>query len=328
MAASSRSLQSVFNLVAAQGIPDPRGLPSGYGDDLGLDLGTRTMADLICERFNWKFNRGIATPILTNSWQQDYPQPAQPAGPIEWGEDCDICDINSNVIPKPLNWDGPLTWVRQLSRTSVARWRPCKIAWMYNEELSWGTWPGASVVYHPLIAPQPSQNPIMNFIDANGNYLILTGFGTTGATPPVATAGAPEGTVVPDGSCTWTVVDGASQGFRFDFLPNATGPVYQITPCYQLAPPIFTTFAQLLNPIPDSFSRHFQTGLESYCLTASPNPADKMRGQAALIAWMNALIKMKKQGDKEQNAYRFTPETSPVENRWGWKGPHTADMPL
>ena len=327
MAISTRSLQSLYNVVSAQGIPDPRGLPSGYGDDLGLDLGNRVMADLICERFNWKFNRGVAIPILTNSWQQDYPQPAQPAGPIEWGEDCDICDINNTAIPKPINWNGPIIWARQLTATSVARWRPSRICWMYNAEMQWGTWPGGGVTYHPLITATPSQNPIMNFIDANGNYLILTKFGITGSTPPAAAASSAEGVTVNDGSCVWTVVSGSSQGFRLDTLPNATGPVYQITPCYQLAPPLFTTFGQLLTPIPDSFSRHFQTGLEAHCLTASPNPADRPRGQAGLVAWLNAMVAMKKQGDKEQNVYRMTPETSPVESRWGWKGPHTADSP-
>ncbi|MBA0087514.1 MAG: hypothetical protein HRJ53_21220, partial [Acidobacteria bacterium Pan2503] len=118
MAVSSRTLQGVYNVICAQGIPDPRAQGSGYGDDLALDLATRVMADLITERFNWKFNRAVANPIYTNSWQQDYPQLAQPGGPIEWGEDCDILDVNNTTIPKPLNWDGSITWVRQLTRTS------------------------------------------------------------------------------------------------------------------------------------------------------------------------------------------------------------------
>jgi hypothetical protein len=329
MAVSTKSLQLVLNIVASQGIPDPRNLPSGYGDDLALDLGSRVMADLITERFNWKFNRAVAVPIYTNSWQQDYPQPAQPNGIIAWGEDCDICDINNTSYPKPLNWDGPVTWMRGLTRTSVPRWRPTRICWMYNSELTWGTWPGAQVVYHPLLTTgTPGQNSLMNMIDSNGNYLILTGFGTTGLTAPAAPANSTEGTTVNDGSCVWTVVSGTSQGFRVDFLPNSTGPTYQLIPSYQLAPPIFTTYEQLLTPIPDSFSRHFQTGLESYCLMASPNPADRPRGNEAYGRWIKTMTDMIKQGDQEPNTYGLIPQTSVVESRWGWKGPYTADQPI
>jgi hypothetical protein len=328
MALSTLQLQTVYNVIAAQGIPDPRGQASGYGEDLGLNLGSRVMADLICERFNWRFNRGVAAPIYTNSWQQDYPQPAQLAGPIEWGDDCDIVNINSTTIPKPLNWDGAITWVRGLTRTSIGRYRPGKICWMYNWELSWGTWPGANTVFHPLVTTGAvGQNPIMNFIDSNGNYLILTTFGTTGLTAPAAALAAVEGTLVPDGTCVWTVVAPTSQGFRLDVLPGAAGPVFQILPYYQLAPPLFTTFAQLLTPIPDSFSRHFQTGLEAYCLKSSPNPADRPRGDTALKLWMMAMEAMMKQGDKEQNAYGMIPQNQVPESRWGWKGPFTADQP-
>ncbi|OYV36708.1 MAG: hypothetical protein B7Z80_14865 [Rhodospirillales bacterium 20-64-7] len=89
MGNSSISLQSVYDAIAAKGVPDPRAVPSGYGDILALELATQVMADLICERFNWKWNRAVAAPIYTNSYQQDYPQPAQTAGVIGWGEDCD-----------------------------------------------------------------------------------------------------------------------------------------------------------------------------------------------------------------------------------------------
>jgi len=330
MAVSTKTLQAVYNVIAAQGIPDPRAQGGGYGDDLALDLATRVMADLITERFNWKFNRAVAWPVYTNSWQQDYPQPAQAGGLIEWGEDCDILDVNNTTIPKPLNWDGSITWVRQLTRTSIARWRPTRICWMYNAEMSWGTWPGALVTIYPLLGPTApaGQNPLLNFIDSNGNYLILSTFGRTGLTAPAAAAAAPEGTTVPDGSCVWSVVSGTSQGFRVDFLPNGAGPTFQLTASYQLTPPIFTTFQQLLTPIPDSFARHFQTGLEWACKMASTNPAVKKEGLENYPLWLKAMGTMIQQGGKEPNAYRLIPETSVVESRWGWKGPHTADMPV
>ena len=325
MGNSTKSLQSVYDVIAGKGIPDPRNVASGYGDELALELGTQIMADLISERFNWKYNRAIATPIYTNSWQQDYPQPAQPAGIIGWGEDCDLIDINNTSMPKPM-WHP--TWRRQLSSTSVSTWRPNAICWMYNRDLNLGQWPGAGVTYYPLVttAPNPA-NPIMSMLDQHGNILIVTGFGTTGATPPTAAAKAAEGTTVTDGTVTWTVVSPDSQGFRLSTLPNQAGPTYQVIPYFQIEPPTFANMQQLLNPIPDSYSRHFFRGLESACLAASPNPADKERGRDAKIEWLNSMPAAMKQGDRELNAYALIPAQPVTEERFGRIGPYTADQP-
>ena len=329
MAISTYTLEQIIDICVGEGAPDPRNLPSGFGDSVAVQIGTDALADLIAERFNWKWNRGVAAPFLTNSWQQDYPQPAQAAGPIGWGEDCDITDINNTVIPKPLNWDGALTWRKQLTRTSIARWRPNEISWMYNSDLSWGTWPGAGVTFYPLLTNGANQqNPIMNFIDANGNYLILTSFGTTGMTQPEAAANAAEGTTVNDGSCVWTVVSGNSQGFRLDALPNATGPVYQISPYYQVDPPRLVNLQSTISPVPDSFIRHFRRGYTAGCFSASPNPQLKEKGEEAKIDWLNALEKIIDQGNREPDVYGLVPANSVVEPRWGWRGPRTADQPF
>ena len=326
MANSTISLATALDTICAKNVPDPREGPSGYGDNLALDLATQVMADLIAERFNWKWNSANAAPVYTNSWQQDYPQPAQASGLIGWGESCDIVDINSTAMPKPL-W--PLTWRKQISRTSVSRWRPGEICWMYNSDLTLGTWPGAHQTYSPLVTttPQPA-NPIMNFQDANGNILIVTGFGTTGTTAPKAASGAAEGTTVTDGTVTWTVVSGSSQGFRINTLPSATGPTWQLLPVVQIEPPIFTTMNQLLNPIPNSYSRVFYRGLESECLIASPNPGDQSKGQQAKVAWLNALIAGIKQGNRESDTFRLIPERGVVDDRWIGMGARTADSPF
>lgn len=329
MAISTKTLQSVYNVIAAQGIPDPRAQAGGYGDDLALDLAQRVMGDLITQRFNWNFNRAMAA-VYTNSWQQDYPQLAQAGGPIGWGDGCDICDINSTTIPKPLNWDGAVQWVRQLPRTSSSRSRPTQICWMYNQELSWSVWPGAAVVIYPLVgvnAPQ-GQNPILNWIDANGNYLILKTFGTTGSVAPAAAANSAEGTTVNDGTCVWVVVSPTSQGFRIDSLPGSAGPTYQLLPGYQIDAPTFSTYQDTLSPLPDSFARHFQTGLEWLCKMCAPNPATKEEGIKNYPLWLKSMETMIKQGNKEPDVYRMIPETSPVESRYGWHGPITADQPF
>jgi hypothetical protein len=336
---SSVTLESVYDAIAAKTVPDPRNAPSGYGDALALELANEVMADLLAgavdargevTRFNWKFNRAVAAPFQLNSWQQDYPQPAQAGGVIGWGEDCDILDINNTTMPKPLNWDGAVTWKKQLPRTSLSGWRPRQICWMYNADLSYGTWPGAHVTFYPL-QPAPGanqQNPIASMVDANGNLLIVTGYGTTGLTAPAVAALSPEGTAVTDGTVTWKVVSPTSQGFRVDWLPSATSPNYQLIPYFQIDPPKFTTLSQLLNPIPDSFSRHFYAGLEAAMFKASQNPGDMKRGQAAMMDWLKGLVVMTGQANKEPDAYAFIPLSQAVERRWWNDGPYTADRPI
>jgi len=325
MGNSTITLESVYDAICAKGIPDPRLNASGFGDTLAVELGNQTRADFICERFNWKFNRAIAEPFYTNSWQQDYPQPAQPKGLIGWGEDCDLIDINNTTRPLPL-WN--ISWRRQLSRTSVSVWRPSQIAWMYNKDMAIGVWPGAGVTYYPLVTTGPqSQNPWMNMTDSNGNILIVTTFGTTGTTAPVLPEDSDEGATVTDGTVVWTCVSPDSQGFRVDKLPNATGPTYKILPYYQIEPPVFTALSDTLDPIPDSYSRAFYRGLECECLIASPNPQDMKRGQDAKAAWLNALANGMKQGDRELNVYGLIPLTNVVERRWDEIGPYTADQP-
>jgi hypothetical protein len=328
MGNSTISLGSMYDSLAARGIADPRKGASGYGDKLALEMANSVIADLICDRFNWKWNRAVAAAIYTNSWQQDYPQPRQAAGLIGWGEDCAGININNTALPKPLT---NIKWRRGLSRTSISTWLTQNICWMYNGDLTLGAWPGAGMVYSPLVGTGPqAQNPLMSMMDANANILIVTGFGTTGSVAPFAAVNAAEGVTVTDGTVTWTVVLASSQGFRVDNLPSATGPTWQITPVFQIEPPTFTSMQQKLDPIPDSFARYFRRGLESECLQASPNPGDMKRGQQMRAEWQMALIESKKQGDREPNAYSLLPAGSVVESRLGYngdRGPYTADNP-
>lgn len=334
MSVSTYTLANIFDEAAGEGAPDPRNQPSGFGDDLGLRIGTNAMADLVSERYNWKWNRVIAQPFLTNSWQQDYPQPAQTQGSISWGEDCDYLDINNTAYPKPLNWDGSMTFRKTLSRTSIPRFRPANVCWMYNFDLSWGAWPGANATFYALVPNGPTgQNPIMNFIDEHGNPLILSpasqqNGGVTGSSAPSAAPDAPEGTLVPDGSLNWVVVDESSQGFRFDFLPGATGPTLQITPYFQLEPPKFVRYGQLITPIPDAYSRHFYRLVKAGMFNASQNPAFKQIGRDLYAEALKALSDAIGQANTERDAYSLVPASPVVEPRWGCGRPYTADNPV
>jgi hypothetical protein len=328
---STIKLGTVFNVIAAKGIPDPRGGPSGYGDQLALECASEVMADIVCERYNQKWNRAFAAPFYTNSFQQDYPQLAQTAGPIGWGEDGDVIDINNTFIPPPMD---NIKWRRGLSRTNLSRWWPKNLCWMYNNELHIAVWPGPDVEIFPLVGTNApgGQNPILNMRDVNGNILIVTTFGTTGTGSATSLpANSAEGATVDDGSVVWTCVSPTSQGFRIDRLPSAAGPTLEIRPYYQLDPPRFTTMQQMLDPIPDSFSRFFFRGLQAQCLLNSPNPNDVKRGEALTERdkdgeprWMK---EPKKQGDRELNIYALLPATSVVEPKWGSNAPRTADNP-
>jgi hypothetical protein len=318
MGNSTTKLQDVFDFVKAKGIPVPTDQPGGYGTRLALNIANDVMSAIVAERFNPKWNRAIAAPFLTNSFQQDYPQIALTN--IGWLEEADKVDINSTRFPKPTNVPG-ISVVRQLSRTSLCLYPVNQLCWMYNEDLSYGTWPGAGVVFHPQLTTGPVlQNPIMSMKDVNGNLLIVTQIGTTGGSAPAAAVSAPEGTVVVDGTVRWTVVSPNSQGFRVYPLPGATGPVYQITPYYQQALQKMTSLQSLTNPIPDDQSYIYQNGVERMCKMSSPNPQDRAEGMKEWPLWLDSLVKLLKQNDREVDSYSAIPASSPVDTVWGHGG--------
>jgi hypothetical protein len=410
MGNSTTTLQNVYDWAKAKGIPVPTDQPGGYGTRLAVEIGNNVMSAIVAERFNPKWNRAIAPPFLTNSYQQDYPQIGLVN--IGWGEDVDIVDINNTSIPKPLNSTVSMLWRRQLSRTSFAQWPVSNICWMFNSELSYGTWPGPGVTFNPLLTSGPVlQNPIMSMVDANGNLLIVTTLGTTagapGGTPltlgyaqlssnlaeyfvlgasvpawlvpgvfvsvvcsdsrltvtgevtstatgysigghtyygfaialvganitqeavtgtaagapPVLPAASPEGTTLQDGTVVWTVVSPNSQGFRVYPLPGATGPVFQITPYYQMLLQKLTSLQSLINPIPDDQRYIFQEGVEVMCKKGSPSPNDRAEGMKEWPLWLAGVEKLLKQNNREVDAYGAYPAESVVENVYGpWRG--------
>lgn len=313
MGNSTIKLVDVCDVLAGKNIPDPRRQPSGYGDKLAMQMASDVMADIVTERFNWKWNSHVAVPFYTNSWQQDYPQLAQPDGAIGWGENLIVVDINNTQVPKPLWTDPQVTWRRALPATTVSAWRVAAVCWMYNRDMQLGMWPGPNVTYAPLVTGAPQQqNPLMSMVDVNGNILIVnlppTEGGITGGTAPELPANSAEGETVTDGTVQWVCVSPTSQGFRLNFLPSAAGPCFQITPTYQADALKMVNYQQTLDPIPDSFSRHYFRCLELQWKIAA--------GKATQLDYeteINALATIMKQGDKETNVYQLLPATSPVE---------------
>lgn len=325
MGSSTVSLQSVIDNVTTQGAPNPLTHPSGFGTALAIDIANDTMSELIDERFNWKWNRKLAPPIFTNSWQQDYPCVGNTD--IAWLENFDRIDINNTSFPKPLD---QCMARKDLPATSYCRNGPVnQLCWLYNSEMYYGTWPGAGATYYPLIGTNPTQqNPLMSMKDVNGNLLIVTAFGTTGTTAPALPANSPEGTQATDGTVTWTVVSPTSKGFRVYPLPGSTGPVWMIVPRYQMRAVFFTDLQQMIDPIPDDQARHFRKGYKAHCLDASNNPQDRAKFQDAFNEWQQTLLKVRQVPDKEQNAYGLLPATFPVDPVYpGIRNPQDPSQP-
>jgi hypothetical protein len=137
---------------------------------------------------------------------------------------------------------------------------------------------------------------------------------------PVLPANAAEGTTITDGTVVWTVVGAMSQGFRISPLPGATGPVWQITPYYQVLLQEMTSLQDVINPIPNDQKYIYQTGVEWMCKMGSPNPADRAEAAKQWPLWLESLTKLLKQNNREVDAYGAYPAESVVENVYGGRG--------
>lgn len=314
MGNSTTSLQDVIDLLASMADVSPQANPGQYATNVALTIGNDTMSDLIAQRFNWKWNSALAPSFLTNSWQQDYPMTG--ISNIGWLEAAWWVDINNTQLPLPSD---PMEVYKDLavaSRRHGSRY-PTGVCWMYNGQLNYGNWPGPASVYTPLLGTSPTiQNPPMAFIDAAGNILSLTTFGTTGATAPAAEDGAAEGTTVTDGTCVWTVCSPLTMGFRLDTMPGGTGPVFQIHVKFQMKAVKFTSIGQMIDPIPDDYAQHFRKGAKAYAYAYSSDSKTRSQYPAMRAEWLQAMEETEMQGDREPDAFMLIPATEVAPHIW------------
>jgi hypothetical protein len=306
VATSTVKLQNVVDYVRVGGALLPATNTAGYAVAPLLQLGTDVMADIISQRFNWKFNSFKCPPFYTNSWQQDYPSVNQRS--IGWLEHCTGIDINNTSLPKPYFWP---ECVRDIDPSNSQQSPAQQVSWEYNSNLRLGVWPGQGSVYtSPLNAVQLPVNGPTGILDANGNILLLTTYGTTGSTAPLAIAGAVAGTVINDGTCAWTVCDPSAQGFRLSALPPQQGIVYQYNVVAQNVPPIFTSLQQTLAPLPDDYSRHFRRGfiIQTYQISEDPRMREMFPGMRQ--EWLQEIGATLQQGDREAENKGFYPDRS------------------
>ena len=168
---------------------------------------------------------------------------------------------------------------------------------------------------------QPS-NPITQIQDANGNYLVLTQYGTEGTTAPVAPTNSAAGvTCFGTGATTvWTVVDPYGQGFRVFPVPSQTGNVWEFNLVGQMLPIRFTQLNTLLAPLPDQFEPNFRQGMVAQLYRYSPNEKVRANAEREWLKWLNSLVELRAKQDREKEENRFTVRRGIMSRGGGYGG--------
>lgn len=302
----------------------------------GQTVRSRTIAtdvmNAICSvAFPWKWNEIIIPPFYTNSYQQDYAG-ITPSGAsitnLSWLERGIVVDINNDAQPKPFQ---AVETGRQLPQATGAFYNTATYDTLFtvnyfpNNTLYYGTWgdaqtgngslgnnPVSGSVYTALLGAQSMpNNPIMQIQDANGNLLVLTGFGHEGSTAPVAPANSAAGVIATPGAgatTVWTVVDPYGMGFRILPVPSQTGVVWQFNLVGQALPIRFKTMQQTLFPLPDQYEPNFRQMFVAQCYRYSPEKAIKAKFETEWALAMKALENCRVKSDRETEENMFTPD--------------------
>jgi hypothetical protein len=291
----------------------------------------------VVQTMGWKWNRIFPTPFLTNSWQQDY---ASNALNIAWLEGCQAVDVNNTTVPKPVI---DVEASKDLTVTNLVGW-PRYICWLQNYQLMYGTWggnalnnefglsnPGANVEYvNPFGANVTPSNPITQIIDPNGNYWVLTTFGTCGSTQPSwpsspsypnyvspnATA-----TTVTDGTCVWTAINPNAQGFRLSPIASETGRVWQIRPRAQAKPVAYTSNESYITPIPDELYTYMSDGFQIRLGMKSHDAKTRAKYSAMYPLWIQSLDNAVRSGNREPDNFWIVPTDPLQQPSWGYFSP-------
>ncbi len=268
VAGSNTTLQDIIDHVVTFGDIEPIFNVGGYTIEPARTIASSVMAAICATTFPHKWNEIQLPFFYTFSWQQDYalvnPDGSSVYG-VEWLNRGVGIDINESGPPKP--------WVniecgRSLqmrtgtysSNSSIMSDPGFVVCGLPNASLYYGVW-GQPEIGGPTIGNNPQAgsvytaptgnysqpaNPISQIIDANGNLLVITTYGTEGSTAPLAPVNAPPGTTVSGSgaSTVWTVVDPFGYGVRIVDVPSQTGVVWQFRLIGQMPP---VNFARVLS---------------------------------------------------------------------------------
>jgi len=294
--ASTISVQNVLDYARTYPVlTQVLGTPvAGYGmgqSSTAIVIANEVLAEILAEPFNWKWNRVIAPPFLTNSLQQDYPTSI---ANLSWIETCTRVDINNTSIPKPIYG---MEVVRELLPTSY-QYTPTQLSWVPNAEAQLGIWTASTAYASGIGANAMPAQPYTGIWDSNGNIQVITTYGTTGSTAP--TWATSIGATTADNTVVWTMVDPQASSFRVSPLPSQAGTLWQVTPVFQKKPPLITSLSQTWAPIPDELAYVYRQGFLAKALKA----ADDERYEKEYMLF-EALIK-KALGSSDREAEEFS----------------------
>ena len=323
------TLQREVNILKTMPLLRPVLDVVGSEDEPALSAANDVMEAICAVAFPHKWNEMEIPVFYTNSYQQDYagiyPNGASITN-LSWLERGIVLDVNNTSQPKPYF---PVEVGRQLPQATAnflytsLPYCQFRVNYFPNNNLYYGTWgaaqtgnstfgnnPVAGSVYTSPLGPvsQPA-NPIIQIQDANGNYLVLTGYGTEGSTAPLAPANSAAGVVATPGSgatTTWTVVDPYGMGFRILPVPNQTGVVWEFNLVGQMLPIRFTQLNTLLAPLPDQFESTFRQGMVAQLYRYSPNEKVRANAQREWAIWLASLNELRAKQDREKEENRFT----------------------
>jgi hypothetical protein len=361
MAISSQSSVTLQNVVD-NCVIDPTLKPmlsyGGFVSNKVLTIANDVMEAMMSVTFPWKWSQFNLPLFYSNSWQQDYAllTPIIPGSPptggasvtnLAWLTEGIAIQINNSSTPKPWSW---VEVGRRLSRSTATTLSNNFFAFpqfvcsaLPNAELYYGTWGAAQtgnatwgnnpqphqLITNPIgnASSQPS-NPICQIQDANGNFLVVTSYGTTGSVAPLAAVNAKAGTTVTDNTVTWTVVDAYGYGIRVQPVPSQTGAVWQFNIVGQLKPTRFTNLNQPIYPIPDDFESTFRQGFKAQLLQYAGEASVRANFDREWTRWTSSVQSLslqaaKQKGDRERDEDRFVPESTVMgagSPRVGWLG--------
>jgi hypothetical protein len=333
-AGSTFTIQNMIDKVRVFGDIEPLFDKVGYSDQPSLTIATDVMTAICGTPFPHKWNQTQLPKFYTFSYQQDYAL-VNPDGSsvynVEWLERGVAFDINNSSIPKP--WVDVECGRSQPQRTGTffnsgsMMQNPGFIAnSLPNSDLYYGVWgspnvanptlgnnPVAGSVYtNPLGNISQPANPISQIVDANGNLLVVTTYGTEGTTAPLAAINATPGTTCSGSGATtvWTVVDPVGLGIRILQVPSQTGVVWQFCLVGQMPPMVFTSILQNLSPLPDKYEPFFRAGFIAQCYRYSPEAKIRAKFKEEWPLWLKSLSDMRVAQDRELEEYSFVPDRS------------------
>ena len=323
---NSLSLQQLVNEMRAY----PEFIPvlgaSGFTEYPALPIANELMQRFLAESMPWKWNRAYVPPFLTVALQQDYVTQITDIGWLEYATRLDINNStnNGNLAPKPIF---NMETVRDLLPTPCQN-VPFNISFIPNTLATYGQWFANTAYGCGYGQAQIPISPIQQFIDANGNILYIDStvlglnlnspgftttpvvlpsnspYGVSGSTQPLADPGAPPGTLVTDGTVTWTVGDPNAYAMRVSPLPAFSGLAWLITPVYQIKPPTITKITgSTISPIPPEMTYLFRQGFRAKLYEHSGSP----KAEASYAKWEEDLIVAVRSGDRQTESFSMWP---------------------